>query len=93
MSEVNIGSIRTFPNVKLDKAQAMKPLEEAAEVFAEWQKWDGGIRATYVRTKLLEECADVIVAVCNLAKAFDCDDLAPFISHVERKNEERGRYE
>lgn len=88
---MNIGEVRTFPNVKIDKAQALKPLEEAAEVFAEWQKWEG-CHATFVRTNLLEECADVIVAVSNLAKAFDCDDLAPFINHVEHKNAERGRY-
>ena len=34
---VEIGTVQTFPDVKPDKAQALKVLEEAAEVFGAWQ--------------------------------------------------------
>ena len=33
MNQVDIGPVRTFSDVNPDKAQALKPLEEAAEVF------------------------------------------------------------
>ena len=36
---VEIGSVRTFPDVRPDKAQALKVVEEAAEVYAAWQDW------------------------------------------------------
>lgn len=34
---VRVGSVRRFDDVRPDKAQALKPLEEAAEVFGAWQ--------------------------------------------------------
>lgn len=34
---VNIGEVRTFPDVRADKAQALKVLEEASEVREAWQ--------------------------------------------------------
>lgn len=34
---VNVGTVRVFDHVAPDKAQALKPLEEAAEVFGAWQ--------------------------------------------------------
>lgn len=37
---VRVGSVRRFDNVKPDKAQALKPLEEAAEVVGAWQIYD-----------------------------------------------------
>ena len=38
---VRVGSVRRFDHVEADKAQALKPLEEAAEVFGAWQIYDG----------------------------------------------------
>lgn len=35
-SSVKIGEVATFPDAKADKAQALKVLEEAAEVFGAW---------------------------------------------------------
>ena len=43
MHVVKIPPVRTFPGVAPDKAQALKPLEEASEIHAAWQD--------YVRTK------------------------------------------
>lgn len=36
---VEVGEVRPFREVAADKAQALKPLEEAAEVYAAWQDW------------------------------------------------------
>ena len=38
MKYIKLGSVRAFPNVAPDKAHALKPLEEAAEVFGAWQE-------------------------------------------------------
>lgn len=38
MTRVKLASVRTFPHVAPNKAQALKPLEEAAEVFGAWQE-------------------------------------------------------
>lgn len=80
---VNIGEVATFPGVKPDKAQALKVLEEAAEVFGAWQAFDD--------YELLYECADVIQATCNLVAAFGVSDFAPYMEECRTRNEERGR--
>lgn len=80
---VNIGEVATFPAVKPDKAQALKVLEEAAEVFGAWQAFDD--------YELFYECADVIQATCNLVAAFGVSDFAPYMEECRTRNEERGR--
>lgn len=85
-----LGELRTFPNVKADKAQALKPLEEAAEVFSAWETWTGyGGSAE----RILDEIADCVTACCNLAAALGCDDMRPLLQKAEMRNEQRGRYE
>lgn len=37
---VRIGDVATFRDARPDKARALKPLEEAAEVFAAWQEYE-----------------------------------------------------
>lgn len=39
MSAVLLGPVEAFPGAVPDKAQALKPLEEAAEAFGAWQSW------------------------------------------------------
>ena len=39
VTDVTIQTIKAFCNLE-PKAQALKPLEEAAETFAEWQKYN-----------------------------------------------------
>lgn len=80
---VNIGEVATFPGAKPDKAQALKVLEEAAEVFGAWQAFDD--------YELFYECADVIQATCNLVAAFGVADFAPYMEECRIRNEERGR--
>lgn len=84
---VEIGSVQTFPDVKPDKAQALKVLEEAAEVFGAWQRYG----AEDWKDVLLAECADVIQATLNLVAALGVEDFRPWMRACELRNRERGR--
>ena len=93
---VQIGSIRRFDHVEADKAQALKTLEEAAEVFGAWQMWDGLRELSspvgeWERGYMLAECADVIQATLNLVAALGVEDFRPYMKACERRNRERGR--
>lgn len=89
---VNIGTVRTFPGVLPDKAQAMKVVEEAAEVFSAWEQWSS-VRDEGIRDMLVAELADCVTACANLAAALGVYDLARAVKEAELRNEERGRYE
>lgn len=92
---VEIGTVQTFPDVKPDKAQALKVLEEAAEVFGEWQLLEdaddyiGGDAFGYAC--LMAECADVIQATCNLLAAYGVRDFTAYMESCRKRNVERGR--
>lgn len=100
-----LNEVHVFPDVKPDKAQAAKVLEEAAEVFGAWQKWDtfhaerrtfsdSDARAAGVlKSRITSEIADVIQACCNLAAALGVDYIGDAMLECERRNEKRGRYE
>lgn len=90
---VNIGEVATFPDAKADKAQALKVLEEAAEVFGAWQAGYDHDHPNPSRWPILDECADVIQAVCNLVAAYGVTDFAPYMDMCRRRNEERGRFD
>lgn len=106
MRYVKLGAVRAFPGAVPDKAQAMKPLEEAAEVFGAWQHAeesrehykDPELRkiSTYAYAEfavLMDEIADTIQACCNLASALGVTDLTPYLARCEKRNRERGRYD
>lgn len=63
---VIVGAVPVFASTEADKAQAMKVVEEAAEVFGAWQTWVDGGWCAGDRRALIDECADVIQATCNL---------------------------
>lgn len=86
---VRVGSVRRFDDVKPDKAQALKPLEEAAEVFGAWQ--DTHLPEDRRREKVLAECADVIQATLNLVAAMGVEDFRPYLKTCERRNRKRRR--
>ena len=87
---VQVGSVRRFDHVEADKAQALKPLEEAAEVFGAWQRlYECPTRAN--EELLLAECADVVQATLNLVAALGVEDFRPYMKACERRNRERGR--
>lgn len=81
------------------KVQALKPLEEAAEVFGAWQLHDG-IRQSQIMTarrayrqSLIDECMDAVQAVVNLldAEGFTQEDVDAAIERCNERNRERGR--
>ena len=94
---VKLGTVQTFTDVKQDKAQALKVLEEAAEVFGAWQLWDDldpdEKRDGFNVICLMSECADVIQATCNLLAAYRVTDFTAFMEACRRRNAGRGRYE
>lgn len=90
---------RSFDKFDTPKAQALKPLEEAAEVFGAWQLHDGvrfsqimAARRAY-RQDLIDECMDVVQAVVNLldAEGFTHEDVDAAIERCNERNRERGR--
>lgn len=91
---VIMGSVAAFDAVSADKPQALKVLEEAAEVFGAWQSWDACECAEVEEElwcDLMGECADVVQAVANLVKALGCSDMRLFLTDCEDRNRERGR--
>lgn len=100
---VEVGKVAVFREVRPDKAQALKPIEEAAEVFGAWQAWDKsrrideatGIpnspRTLEARDALLDECADVVQATCNLAASLGVRDMTGRMHACRVRNEKRGR--
>lgn len=99
MTDGYLLNLRTFREVRDDKAQALKPLEEAAEVFGAWQDCDDmryspimTTRRVY-RESLIDECMDVVQAVVNLldAEGFTQEDVDAAIERCNERNRERGR--
>ena len=89
---VKIGNVLAFPNVKPDKAQALKVLEEAAEVFSAWQRWNDPLKNEDFKHELMDEIADTIQACVNLASALNITDLNFEMQQCEIRNRKRGRY-
>lgn len=91
---------RIFNKVDNSKGQALKSLEEAAEVFGAWQEFDSmrdrpfSSVSRYMRDCLIDECMDTVQAVANLLAAVgatqgDVEDGA--IKRMDERNEGRGR--
>lgn len=87
---VTIGKVETFPDAKPDKAQAVKLLEEAAEVFAAWQVWDDRA-CMFGFSDIVDECADLIQATSNLLAGLGVDDMTEAMEGCRLRNVERGR--
>lgn len=83
-------SITTF-HMGTEKEAALKPLEEAAEVYGAWQDHHM-LRTRFSYTQLADEIADTIQACCNLAKRYGID-LQAAMKRCQERNRERGRYE
>lgn len=89
---VRLGSVRRFDRVEPSKAQALKPLEEAAEVFGAWQAWDrAGRDDVRLAHEIACECADVISATVNLLAALGVEDARPLLRGCRERNAARGR--
>ena len=101
---VRVGSVRRFDHVEPSRAQALKVCDEASDVFGAWQRLNeelvfyknpmeeiGNPCVRYASEDLLDECADVIQATCNLIAAMRVEDFAPYMEACRKRNEERGR--
>ena len=91
--------VQTFDTGCSDKEQAVKVLEEAAEVFGAWQEFEYFWHEQYhideetrwvVEDRLADEIADVITAACNLASQIGVDVESALLRTAER-NHQRGR--
>lgn len=90
--------VEPFTKFTEPKAQALKPLEEAAEVFGAWQASgiDGSCSITSkMREDIVCECFDTIQACVNLMESIGTTDaeLRDAARKVYANNVERGRYE
>lgn len=92
MTRVKLTSVRTFPGARPDKEQALKVVEESAEVFSAWEGWQT-VEDEGVREMLLDEIADTIQACCNLAASLGVTDLTTYLARCEERNRRRGRYD
>ena len=90
--------VEPFTKFVEPKAQALKPLEEAAEVFGAWQASgiDGARSITpEMREDIVYECFDVIQSCVNLMESLGTTDseLCEAARKVKQRNIERGRYD
>lgn len=91
-------NIRVFNDVSDGKGQALKPLEEAAEVFGAWQKCDDMRYATMTireafREDLIDECVDTVQAAANMLAAVGATqgEVDAAIKRMDERNGDRGR--
>lgn len=90
---------RVFRKVNDDKHQALKPLEEAAEVFGAWRELDGMCPMTFkrdgvgMRNRLIDECMDTVQATANLLAAIGATqgEVDAAIRRLDKRNGDRGR--
>ena len=92
-------NLRAFREVRDDKAQALKPLEEAAEVFGAWRECDD-MRFSPIMTArrafrddLIDECLDTVQATVNLLAAVGATqgEFDAAIRRMDERNGSRGR--
>lgn len=90
--------MRVFNEVKDSKGQAIKPLEEAAEVFGAWQacynmRFASRDAQGAFREDLIDECMDTVQAVANLLAAVGATqgDVDAAIRRLDERNGDRGR--
>lgn len=99
MTDGYLLNLRTFREVRDDKAQALKPLEEAAEVFGAWQELDSMRRSPSfsawrdMRDDLIDECLDTVQATVNLLAAVGAaqGEVDDAIRRMDERNGSRGR--
>lgn len=95
MSDGYLLNMRVFNDVSDSKGQALKPLEEAAEVFGAWQKCaDIEVdEVDEVVADLIDECMDTVQAIANLLAAVGATqgEVDAAIKRMDERNGNRGR--
>lgn len=94
---VNVGKVSVIRDGGSPKERARKLVEEAAEAFSAWERFDRAEDnlAAFDNAKLevLEECCDVITAACGLVwSIYGGDpDITADIDACWHRNQKRGR--
>ena len=99
MTDGYLLNLRTFREVEDSKAQALKPLEEAAEAFGAWQELDSMRNSPFLsawrdmREDLIDECMATAQAVANLLAAVGATqgEVDAAIKRMDERSCERGR--
>ena len=91
-----LSNMRVFDDVSDGKGQALKPLEEAAEIFGAWREFDGMRNVPAwrdMRDDLIDECMDTVQAIANLLAAVDATqgEVDAAVKRMNERNENRGR--
>lgn len=89
-------NVRVFGDASDSRAQALRPLEEAAEAFGAWREFD---RMRYApdwrgaRDGLIDECMDTVRAVADLLSAVGATqgEVDAAIRRMDGRNGDRGR--
>lgn len=91
-------NMRVFNNVSDSKGQALKPLEEAAEIFGAWQarynmRFASRDAQGAFRDDIIDECMDTVQAVANLLAAVSATqgEVDAAIKRMDERNGYRGR--
>lgn len=96
---VNVGEVAVIRDGGKPKDRARKLVEEAAEAFSAWERYDrvylmGDFGKTVMaEQEIVNECADVITAACGLMwEIFGVEvSLERALDECKRRNEKRGR--
>lgn len=91
-------NMRVFNDVSDSKGQALKPLEEAAEIFGAWQARynmrfvSRGVCGAF-RRDLIDECVDTVQAAANMLAAVGATqgEVDAAIKRMDERNGDRGR--
>lgn len=91
-------NVRVFNNVSDSKGQALKPLEEAAEIFGAWQarhnmRFVSRGACGAFRRDLIDECVDTVQAAANMLAAVGATqgEVDAAIKRMDERNGDRGR--
>lgn len=101
---VHVGDVATYAHASCSRAQALKVVEEASEVFSavevlaavtnEPSARGGMSKADAVdlyRAHVIEEAADVITAICGLLESMGVRNMQPHLDACKLYNESLGR--
>lgn len=91
-------NMRVFRKVEDSKHQALKPLEEAAEIFGAWQARHNMRFASHecqgaFRRDVIDECLDTVQAAANMLAAVGATqgEVDAAIRRMDERNDGRGR--
>lgn len=96
---VNVGKVSVIRDGGSPKERARKLVEEAAEAFSAWERFDRADAEDDLAAiddaalEIVEECADVITAACGLLwSIYGGDpDITADIDECCYRNQKRGR--